>query len=70
MLTDSLITDGLRLRVDGIEMEEETIVVSVTSINQKGICPHCQAISERVHSSYQRKPADVPFAGCAVRLDQ
>lgn len=69
MLTDSLLTDGLRLRVDGFEMEEETVVISVTSMNQKGICPHCQTISERIHSSYQRRPADVPFAGCVVRLD-
>jgi len=69
MLTDSLLTNGLRLRVDGVEMEEDTVVVSVTSMNQKGTCPHCQTISERTHSSYQRRPADVPFAGCAVRLD-
>lgn len=69
MLTDSLLTDGLRLRVDGVEMEGETVVVSVTSTNQKGICPHCKTISERIHSYYGREPADLPLAGCAVRLD-
>lgn len=69
MLTDCLVTNGLRLRIDTTEMENETMVVSVTSINQKGVCPHCQTASERIHSSYGRQPADLPFAGFAVRLD-
>lgn len=69
MLTDAILTDGSQFRVDRVEIEDETMVVSVTSTSQEGICPHCQAGSERVHSSYQRHPADLPLAGCTVRLD-
>ena len=68
MLTDVLFPAELQLRVDGVEMKNETIDISVTSRNGQCICPHCQTISERVHSSYQRCPADLPLAGYTVRL--
>ncbi len=69
MLTDVLFPDELQLRVDSIEMEQDTINISVTSTNGRNVCPHCQTISERVHSSYNRHPADLPLAGYTVRLD-
>ena len=69
MLTDVLFPAELQLHVDRIEMEENTINISVTSTNGRSICPHCQAISERVHSSYNRHPADLPLVGYTVRLD-
>ena len=68
MLTDMLFPAELQLRVDGVEMRNETIDISVTSRNGQCICPHCQTISERVHSSYQGHPADLPLAGYTVRL--
>jgi transposase len=69
MLTDVLFPAELQLRVDRVEMEKDTVNISVTSTNGRSICPHCQATSERVHSSYQRHPADLPLAGYTVRLD-
>jgi len=45
------------------------MVISIISTNQRGTCPHCQAISERVHSHYERHPHDVPCAGYTVRLN-
>jgi len=69
MLTDVLFPAELQLRVDGIEMENETISIWLSSANGRSICPHCQTISERVHSSYNRHPADLPLAGYTVRLD-
>ena len=69
MLTDVLFPAELQLRVDRIEMENETIMICITSVNGRSICPHCQTISERVHSSYSRHPADLPLAGYIIRLD-
>jgi transposase len=72
MLTDVLFPAEPQLRVDRVEMEKETVNISVTSTNGRSICPHCQdcqAVSERVHSSYQRHPSDLPLAGYTVRLD-
>ena len=69
MLTDVLFPAELQLRVDRIKMENETISIYITSANGRSICPHCQTISERVHSSYDRHPADLPLAGYTVRLD-
>jgi transposase len=69
MLTDVLFPTELQLHIDGIEMEEDTVNISVASTNGRSICPHCQTISERVHSSYNRHPSDLPLAGYVVRLD-
>ncbi len=69
MLTDMLFPAELQLRVDRIEMEQDTVNISLTSTNGRSICPHCQTISERVHSSYNRHPADLPLADYTVRLD-
>ncbi len=73
MLINTVLPQDLQLRVDGVETEAETendpIVISVVSTNQKAVCPHCQTISERIHSHYRRQPADLPLAGRAVRLD-
>jgi transposase len=69
MLTDVLFPAELQLRVNMIEIEKDTVNIWVTSANGRSVCPHCQTISERVHSSYNRHPADLPLAGYTVRLD-
>ena len=69
MLTDVLFPAELQLRVDRIEMEQDTVNISLTSTNGESICPHCQTMSERVHSRYNRHPADLPLADYTVRLD-
>ncbi len=61
MLTDVLFPAELQLRVDGVEMEKNTVNISVASTNGRSVCPHCQTISERIHSSYSRHPADLPL---------
>ena len=68
MLTDVLFPAELQLRVDGVEMEKNTVNISVASTNGRSVCPHCQTISERIHSSYSRHPADLPLAGYTVCL--
>lgn len=69
MLINILWPDELQFSIDKVEKENETIIMSVTATYEKGICPHCQAISENIHSHYQRHPVDLPLAGYAVRLD-
>jgi transposase len=69
VLINILWPDESQFSIDRVEMENETIVMSVTATNDKGICPHCHSVSESIHSHYQRHPADVPLAGYAVRLD-
>ena len=60
MLTDVLFPAKLQLRVDRIEMEKNAVNISVTSINGRNVCPHCQTISKRMHSSYNRHPGSIP----------
>ena len=69
MLTSILWPDELQFRIDGVEVESETVSISVTCTNQKSVCPHCQTLSDRIHSHYQRHPADLPLAGHTIRLD-
>ena len=61
--------DESQLCIDRIEMEEEAIVLSVSSTSPTSLCPLCGIPSDHVHSHYQRQPDDLPLAGCAVRLD-
>ena len=69
MLIDILFPNELQLCIDGVEMENESISICVRSTNEKDACPNCQTISKRVHSLYQREPADLPLAGYTIRLD-
>ena len=69
MLTSILLPNELQFRIDRVEKGSETIIISVTSTSEKSVCPHCQTVSGRIHSCYQRHPADLPLAGCALRLD-
>ena len=64
-----ILPDEWQLCIDGVGTEEGVIVFSVSSISLTSQCPCCQTISERVHSSYQRHPADLPIVGYTVRLD-
>jgi transposase len=69
MLIKIMFPDELQFRVDRIEMEEGVMVISVTSVSEESVCPHCGTASERIHSGYQRHPADLSLAEYAVRLD-
>jgi len=69
ILMNVLLPDESQLCIDRIEMEEDIIVLSVSSTNPAGLCPLCGTPSDQVHSHYQRHPADLPLAGCTVRLD-
>jgi len=69
MLISILLPGEWQLCTDGIGKEEGIIVISVSSTSSTSMCPCCQTVSERVHSIYQRHPADLPLAAYTVRLD-
>ncbi len=69
MFASIILSDGWQLCIDGVGKEEGIIVIRVSSTSLASQCPCCQAISKRVHSSYQRHPADLPLVGYTVRLD-
>jgi transposase len=43
-------------------------VITVRRATRTGLCPGCGTISERIHSRYLRRVADLPLAGRPVRL--
>ena len=69
LLADLLLPNESQLRIDGVETEGENISLSVSSTSASSPCPLCNKPSNRVHSQYQRHPADLPIVGHAVRLD-
>jgi transposase len=69
LLNEILFPDESLLRLDVLQIEETTVVIAASSTNKEENCPYCQNPSHRVHSSYVRHPADLPLAGCTVRLD-
>src|SRR5215510_14261254 len=52
-----------KLTVSGLEMTIE-IKTTRTVVH----CPECQRPTQKVHSSYRRRPRDLPTAGLSVRL--
>jgi transposase len=46
----------------------EGAVIAIRATSAKSVCPSCGAISDRVHSRYPRRLADLPIAGMRVVL--
>jgi transposase len=57
-----------RVRLDQIEIAQQTLLLSLTMETSEAACPLCQQISHRVHSHYARTLQDLPCAGKALRL--
>ena len=58
--------DGLD--ITAISETEEGLLVRVTSTRPASLCPVCSTPSSTVHSSYRRKPRDLPCTGQPIRL--
>lgn len=69
MFASIILSDGWQLCINGLGKEEGIIVIRVSYTSLASRCPCCQAISERVHSRYERHPADLPIVGYTVGLD-
>ena len=48
------------------EIIDDTIYITVTSTTTEWICPHCECVSSRVHSRYERCFQDLPIQGKKV----
>lgn len=56
------------LKITEIRKQDKQIEIFAISIRAQGICPDCGKRSTRVHSYYERSPADFPISACRVRL--
>src|SRR5215469_12990235 len=56
------------LEITAISETEEGLLVRVSSNRSHSLCPICATPSSTIHSSYRRKPLDLPCAGQPVRL--
>jgi transposase len=55
-------------QIDQISKHDDVIEVMAHAVEIEAICPGCQHCSRRVHSYYQRSPADLPISDYQVRL--
>src|SRR5579875_3768214 len=58
---------------DGLEITSasqtpDEVLVRVTSYRKTSCCPQCQTPSRAIHSSYRRRPLDLPCVGRRIRL--
>jgi transposase len=65
---ETLLPDPECLRLVRLEASARLITAVVTTNAKAARCPLCQSLSEKVHSRYTRRVADLPWMGCSVRL--
>ncbi len=68
MAKPTLLPDPTCLHLQLIDASEAAITVVVTTTSEEAECPLCHGRSARIHSRYVRAVADLPWMGCAVRL--
>lgn len=51
-----------------LDASEATITAQVSTTTEEAECPLCHRRPGRIHSRYVRQVADLPWMGCAVRL--
>ena len=54
--------------VDAAVSDGEATLITVRHVRNAGACPGCGTQSERIHSRYERRLADLPMGGKPVRL--
>lgn len=54
--------------VEDAASDDSLTLITVRSLRSVSACPGCGTRSERIHSRYQRRLADLPMAGKPVRL--
>ncbi len=69
MANPTLLPDPTCLHLKLLDASETTITAVVTTTSQEAECPLCHWRSARIHSRYVRSVADLPWMGCAVRLE-
>ncbi|SRR6266487_130103 len=69
MAKPTLLPDPTCLHLKLLDASEATITAVVTTTSEESECPLCHGRSARIHSRYERAVADLPWMGCAVRLE-
>ena len=54
--------------LDSVQPQGTTLVVEAHPTNETAYCPQCASPSMRIHSTYTRKPRDLPVSNQEVRL--
>jgi transposase len=58
----------LRLETWQIDKATAQLTVYLTSTQPPGRCPRCRRSTRRLHSRYERRVADLPWAHCRIKL--
>jgi transposase len=69
MTRKTLLPDPSCLHLLHLEADTETIRIVVRTTADAVPCPQCHQCSDKVHSRYVRRPADLPWMSCAVHLE-
>ena len=69
MAKPTLLPDPTCLHLNLLDASDAAITVVVTTTSEDAECPLCHGRSARTHSRYVRSVADLPWMGCAVRLE-
>lgn len=69
MASPTLLPDPTCLHLTCVEMKDQLITAIVSTTAGEGLCPLCKCRSTRIHSRYTRLVADLPWMGCALRLE-
>lgn len=56
------------LHVERMHLDQQQVVLTVTSTQPDAVCPRCQTMTTRVHSRYTRTVADVSCVGHTLTL--
>lgn len=59
---------ALRLRQVHLDEAQHVVLLEVATDTNSACCPACGTLSRRIHSRYQRKLADLPWATFTVRV--
>ncbi len=69
MAKPTLLPDPTCLHLQLLDASDTAITAVVTTTSEEAECPLCRKPSGRLHSRYVREVADLPWMGCAVRLE-
>ena len=69
MTKPTLLPDPTCLHLQLLDGSCTAITAVVTTTSEEAECPLCHRYSIRIHSRYVREVADLPWMGCAVRLE-
>src|SRR5436305_789443 len=56
------------ITIEGVYPSKTQLTVQIACVRERATCPLCQHPSERIHSKYRRRVADVPCGGRKVML--